>query len=87
VSFHGGRTTGCAVPPTIAWSWLWTIGSSLGECSWSSSSQSKPAPARTSTVTWLERLLHRPIWDRPARMARLNWFAIGSTAFPPFVVS
>ena len=74
VSFQGGRTIGCAVPPVVAWSWLSTMGRSLGACSVSSNSQSKPALANTSTVRWLDRLLHSPICLCPALMARLNVF-------------
>jgi hypothetical protein len=73
VSFQTGRTIGWAVPRAIACNWVCTIGSSFGECSVSSSSQSKPALASNSTVTWLDKPDHRPSCISPLRSALLNW--------------
>src|SRR5262245_22592763 len=72
MSFHAGRTTGAAVPPTRACNWLSTIGNSLGACSVSTRIQSKPAPAIASAVTLLHELHHRPICGRASRMAFLK---------------
>src|SRR5438445_13732058 len=71
-SFQAGRTTGAAVPPTRDWSWLKTNGSSLGACSVSRRIQSKPAPAMTSELRLLHKLLQSPICGRPSQSARLN---------------
>src|SRR5712671_1152003 len=49
-------------------------GSSLGECSMSRSSQSKPAPAATSVAAGLARLIHKPICGVPEASARLKRF-------------
>src|ERR1700686_2061338 len=49
-------------------------GSSLGECSMSSSSQSKPEPAATSVAAGLAGVIHKPICGVPAASARLKRF-------------
>src|ERR1041385_7115574 len=72
VSFQAGRTTGAAVPPASAWSWLMSSNSSLGACSLSNRIQSNPAPAITSALRLLHRLLQSPICGRRSRSARLN---------------
>ena len=81
MSFHAGRTTGVAVPPVIACSCDCTIGSSFGECSVSSSTQSKPACARISATMWLERLDHMPICGFLSFSARLNLLTGNSMCF------
>ena len=60
-SFQAGRTTAAVALPCIACSWRCTSASSFGECSVSSSIQSKPEPATISAAMWLDRLLHTPI--------------------------
>ena len=50
-----------AVPVCTPCSWDKTSGSSFGECSVSSSSQSNPEYATASAVMLLQRLHHRPI--------------------------
>src|SRR2546430_17740304 len=86
ISFHGTRTTGCVEYGAAACSCESTIGSSLGECSVSSSSQSKPDPATTSTAKWLDRLHHKPICGLPALRARLKLLAGNGTRFPTGLV-
>src|SRR3546814_18750924 len=51
-----------------------TIGSSFGECSVSSTTQSKPAVATISATILLLNMLHRPICGRPSFRARLKAF-------------
>src|ERR1043166_6154876 len=82
MSFHAGRTIAVAVPPEAACNWLITIGNSLGECSVSSSIQSKPAPAITSAVMLLHRLDHSPICGLPALSACLKWLTGISIVYP-----
>ena len=60
-SFHGGRTTGALVLSLSAISCGANVSTSLGECSPSSSSQSKPASPTISLVTGWPSELHRPI--------------------------
>src|SRR5690348_508789 len=82
ISFHAGRTTGVAVPPTIACNCACTIGSSFGECSVSSSTQSKPACARISATMWEDSEDHIPICGFPAFRACLKLLRGRSIIFP-----
>jgi hypothetical protein len=84
MSFHAGRTTGVALPPVIACSCDCTIGSSLGECSVSSSTQSAPEWARISATMWLDRLDQMPICGLPSFSAFLNLLA-GSSIVAPLI--
>ena len=61
MSFHAGRTIADAVPAWIAWSCESMSGTSFGECSVSSSSQSKPECETISAAMPLHRLHHSPI--------------------------
>ena len=60
VSFHGGRTIGDTGLPARACNCCWTIGSSLGVCSMSMRTQSKPAPPAISAAVALPRLSQHP---------------------------
>src|SRR5262245_52298733 len=72
MSFHAGRTMQDAVPACAACSCDRMSGTSFGECSVSSRSQSKPECETISVVTLLHRLHHNPICSWPAAMACLN---------------
>src|SRR5690242_7036485 len=72
MSFHAGRTTAEAVPPCTACNCESTSGTSFGECSVSSRSQSKPEWETTSAVIGLHRLHHSPICSSPLAMACLK---------------
>src|SRR5262245_47820753 len=74
-SFHAGRTMAAAVPRAAACSWLSRPGISLGECSVSNRIQSKPESDTISAAMLLARLLHSPICNCPAAMARLKLFS------------
>src|SRR5262245_19766258 len=72
LSFHGGRTTAVAVPPASACICWISAGTSLGECSMSSTIQSKPAGARISATTLSASCVHSPTWGRPSASPRLK---------------
>src|SRR5215469_16288490 len=72
MSFQAGRTIGDAVPACAACSWARTSGTSFGECSGSSRSQSKPEWDTISAVIGLHRLHHRPICSSPLAIACLK---------------
>src|SRR5690349_13910155 len=72
MSFQAGRTTADAVPACAACSCARTSGTSLGECSVSSRSQSKPECETISAVIGLHRLHYSPICSSPFAMACLN---------------
>ena len=48
------------------------LGTSLGECSVSNNSQSKPECETISAAIVLHRLHHSPIWSSPLAMACLK---------------
>src|SRR5215471_8642949 len=72
MSFHAGRTTADAVPACTACNCASTSGTSFGECSVSSRSQSKPEWETISAVIGLHRLHHSPICSSPLAIACLN---------------
>src|SRR5665213_1739672 len=78
-SFQAGRTIGVAVPRCAACNCETRSGSSFGECSVSSTSQSKPLSDNISTAMLLHRLHHKPICNFPSRSARLNGLRWNST--------
>src|SRR5476651_1707568 len=80
-SFQAGRMTGVAVPPSIACNCDIRPGISFGECSVSSTTQSKPLGAITSATMLLHRLDHRPICNFPAAIACLKALRCNSICF------
>src|SRR5579872_5950003 len=73
VSFHCGRTTGALRLSFKAISCGMKDSTSLGECSPSSNSQSKPARPRISVVIGLASEHQQPISFFPAIRSRRNW--------------
>src|SRR5438067_2353329 len=75
-SFDCGRTTGALGLSLSAMSCSANVPRSLGACSPSSSSQSKPASPTISAVTGLVSDTQQPIRRLPARRSRLNAFGM-----------
>ena len=69
-SLTGGRTTGALGLSLSAMSCGMSVSTSLGECSASSSSQSKPARPRISVVIGFAREHQQPMRRSPARTLR-----------------
>src|SRR5471030_1135762 len=82
MSFQAGRTIGVADPTATACSADRRSGSSFGECSVSSSSQSKPLSETISAAMLLQRLHQRPILRRPAARPCLKRLATSSIGIP-----
>src|ERR1700675_3235064 len=82
MSFQAGRTIGVAAPCDTACNWPTRSGISLGECSVSSSSQSKPLSRTISAAMLLHRLHHSPIWSSPAAIASLKALRRSSISIP-----
>src|SRR5829696_5365799 len=72
MSFQAGRTIGVAGPRATACNCCSRSGTSLGACSVSNNSQSKPESDTTSAVMLLHRLHHRPICNCPCASACLK---------------
>src|SRR4051794_32732908 len=61
------RTRQVAGVALTAWSWCSSVSSPPGPCSWSSSTQSKPASPAISALTEEPRLSQKPVRNSPAR--------------------
>jgi hypothetical protein len=74
VSPEGGRTTGSEADGAMARIWSMMLRRSLGPCSESITSQSKPALAAISAGSASPVFSQRPICGRPALRAALKAF-------------
>ena len=72
MSFHGGRTTACAGVPAMVRSISVICGTSMGVCSVSTTTKSKPAEPIASAVAGEPLESQVPMGVLPDTMARLN---------------
>ena len=80
--FTAGRATGTASLPRWAWSWLVSEPRSLGACSQSNSTQSKPASPIISAPILLAMPLQKPTCLRLPASAALKGFSLRSRSAP-----
>jgi hypothetical protein len=73
MSFHGGRTTACAGVPATVRRISVICGTSIGVCSVSTTTKSKPAQPSASAVEGEPLESQVPTGVRPDAIARLNW--------------